>query len=149
MLVILRTFSKLYGLAGLRVGYGFGSKEIIDYLNRVRQPFNVNSLAQVAAAAALEDSEFVNKTLRIVREGLNYLFQSLESIGLECVPTQSNFLLIKVPQGGKQTYELMLREGVIVRSMDSYGLSEYIRISPLPEENERFINILKPVVGVT
>ena len=150
MLVRLRTFSKVYGLAGLRVGYGFASEKIIDYLNRVRQPFNINRLAQVAATAAIEDFEFVAETLRLVREGLSCLYQELDDIGLEYIPTQSNFFLIRVPYGGKKTYELMLRQGVIVRSMDSYGLPEYIRINPgLPEENKRFVKALKKVLGVS
>jgi histidinol-phosphate aminotransferase len=145
--IVLRTFSKLYGLAGLRVGYGFAAPELVDYMNRVRQPFNVNSLAQAAATAALDDDAFVSKTLRLVRDGLDYLYGELETMGMEYVPTQTNFFLIKVPQGGKRIYELMLREGVIVRSMESYGLPEYIRINVgLPEENERFIKTLAKVL---
>lgn len=146
--IVLRTFSKLYGLAGLRIGYGFAPAEIVDYMNRVRQPFNVNALAQAAATAALDDDAFVSKTLRLIREGLHYLYGELEAMGMEYVPTQTNFFLIKVPQGGKRTYELMLREGVIVRSMDSYGLPEYIRINVgLPEENERFVKTLAKVLS--
>jgi histidinol-phosphate aminotransferase len=145
--IVLRTFSKLYGLAGLRVGYGFAAPELVDYMNRVRQPFNVNSLAQAAATAALDDEAFVSKTLRLVRDGLDYLYGELETMGMEYVATQTNFFLIKVPQGGKRIYELMLREGVIVRSMESYGLPEYIRINVgLPEENERFIKTLAKVL---
>jgi histidinol-phosphate aminotransferase len=147
LLFVLRTFSKLYGLAGLRIGYGFASRKVIDYMNRVRQPFNANSLAQAAATAALEDTAFVSRTLKVVREGLLYLYQSLDDMGLECIPTQTNFFLIKVPQGGKKIYDLMLREGVIVRSMDSYGLPDYIRINAgLQEENERFVKTLKKVL---
>jgi histidinol-phosphate aminotransferase len=147
LLVVLRTFSKLYGLAGLRIGYGFGSREVIDYMNRVRQPFNANVLAQAAANAALDDMSFVSQTLKLVREGLDYLYNSIQGMGLEYIPTQTNFFLIKVPLGGQKTYELMLREGVIVRSMDSYGLPEYIRINVgLPKENERFIRTLKKII---
>ena len=146
-LFVLRTFSKLYGLAGLRIGYGFASEMVVGYMNRVRQPFNANSLAQAAATAALDDSAFVHKTLQVVREGLRYLRHNLDEIGLQYVPTQTNFFLIKVPGGGKRIYELMLKQGVIVRSMDSYGLPDYIRISVgLPEENERFIETLKKVI---
>lgn len=145
--IVLRTFSKLYGLAGLRIGYGFSSKEIVDYMNRVRQPFNANSLAQAAALAALDDGDFVDRTLNLVKDGLHYLFGQLEDMGLEYRPTQTNFFLIKSPLGAKRTYELMLREGVIVRSMRSYGLNEYIRINVgLPEENERFIRSLRKVL---
>lgn len=146
-LIVLRTFSKLYGLAGLRIGYGFSSGEIIDYMNRVRQPFNVNLLAQVAATAALDDRAFVSETLRIVREGLDYLFRSLNELGIEYRPTQTNFFLIKTPLGGKETYELMLREGVIIRSMESFGLKDYIRINAgLPEENRRFIETFTKII---
>lgn len=147
LVFVLRTFSKLYGLAGLRIGYGFASEKIIDYMNRVRQPFNANSLAQAAAVAALDDSAFVSRTLQVIREGIHYLYRSLDDMGLEYLPTQTNFFLIKVPQGGKEIYNLMLKQGVIVRAMDSYGLPDYIRINAgLPEENERFIKTLKKVL---
>jgi histidinol-phosphate aminotransferase len=148
LLFVLRTFSKLYGLAGLRIGYGFASEEVIDYMNRVRQPFNANTLAQVAATAALGDSEFVSRTLKVISEGLIYLYKSLDDMDLEYVPTHTNFFLIKVPGGGKEVYERMLRRGVIVRSMDSYGLEDYIRINVgLPRENERFVKTLKAVLN--
>ncbi len=147
LLFVFRTFSKLYGLAGLRIGYGFASEKIIDFMNRVRQPFNANTLAQAAAIAALDDTGFVSRTLKITREGLDYLRRNLKKMGLEYVPTQTNFFLIKMPMGGKKIYDLMLRDGVIIRSMDSYGLPDYIRINVgLPEENERFIRTLKKFV---
>jgi histidinol-phosphate aminotransferase len=147
-IIILRTFSKLYGLAGLRIGYGFSSAEIVDYINRVRQPFNSNLLAQAAAVAALDDTDFVNKTLTLVKEGLKYLYKNLVEMGLFYIPTETNFFLIKVPSGAKNIYQLMLKEGVIIRSMDSYGLKEYIRINVgLPEENERFIRTLKKIIS--
>jgi len=148
LLVVLRTFSKLYGLAGLRIGYGFSSEKIIDYLNRVRQPFNANTLAQVAATAALDDVEFVSNTLKTVREGISYLYRGIEELGLEYISTHTNFFLIRVPQGGKRIYERMLKQGVIVRAMDSYGLNDYIRINAgLPEENKRFLETLKKVLA--
>ena len=147
LLAVLRTFSKLYGLAGLRIGYGFAAESLIDYMNRVRQPFNANTLAQAAAIAALDDSEFVSRTLKVVKEGLQYLYQNLDEMGLEYLPTQTNFFLIKVPRKGKEIYERMLKKGVIVRSMDSYGLPDYIRINVgLPEENERFVRSLKEIL---
>jgi len=147
-LIVLRTFSKLYGLAGLRIGYGFSSKKIIDYMNRVRQPFNANTLAQAAALAALDDHEFVGNTLELVAEGLKQLTSGLDRLGLTYLPTQTNFFLIKVPQGGKYIYEQMLRRGVIVRAMDSFGLPDFIRINVgLPDENERFLSALKEVLG--
>jgi len=148
LLFILRTFSKLYGLAGLRIGYGFASAKLINYLNRVRQPFNANTLAQAAATAALDDFEFVSRTKRMVREGLTYLYQRLDEMGLEYLPTQTNFFLIKMPEDGKRIYKLMLKNGVIIRSMDSYGLPDYIRINVgLREENERFIKTLRHVLS--
>ena len=146
-LFILRTFSKLYGLAGLRIGYGFGKEWMIDYMNRVRQPFNANALAQAAATAALGDDRFVAETLETTRKGLAYLYRSLDTIGLEYLPTQTNFFLIKMPGGGKRVYESMLKQGVIIRAMDSYGLPDHIRVCVgLPEENERFIETLKRVL---
>ena len=148
LLFVLRTFSKLYGLAGLRIGYGFASEKLIDYINRVRQPFNAGTLAQAAATAALEDVEFVSQTLKLVKDGLLYLYNELDDMGLEYIPTQTNFFLIKVLDGGKKVFERMLRQGVIVRAMDAYGLPEYIRINAgLPEENERFIRTLKEVLA--
>lgn len=147
-LVTLRTFSKLYGLAGLRIGYGFSSEQLIDYMNRVRQPFNANLLAQAAATAALDDYDFVEKTLSLVRSGLRYLYSALEEMGLEYVPTQTNFFLIRMPGGGRHIYERLLTHGVIVRAMESFGLSDYIRVSVgLPEENHRFIEALKRVLS--
>ena len=116
-------------------------------MNRVRQPFNANTLAQAAAIAALDDWEFVSRTLKMVKDGLQYLYQNLDEMGLEFLPTQTNFFLIKMPRKGKEIYERMLKLGVIVRSMDSYGLPDYIRINVgLPEENERFIRTLKDIL---
>ncbi|MBW2078135.1 MAG: histidinol-phosphate transaminase [Deltaproteobacteria bacterium] len=148
LLIVLRTFSKIYGLAGLRLGYGFASDMITDAMNRARQPFNVNSLAQVAAAAALDDEEFVTKTLILTREGLAYLYRELDRLGLTYIPTQANFLLIKTPLGARETYDRMLRQGVIIRPMDSYGLEDCIRVNVgLPEENSRFINALESIIA--
>ncbi len=144
--VVLRTFSKIYGLAGLRVGYGVAVPEITDFLNRVRQPFNVNSLAQSAALAALEDTVHIKKSIENNKSGLDYLFTGVKAMGLDTVPTQTNFFLIKVGNG-KEVYEKLLRAGVIVRPMDSYGLGEYIRVTVgLPEENKRFLASLKEAI---
>lgn len=148
LLVVLRTFSKIYGLAGLRLGYGFASEAIINALNRVRQPFNVNSLAQVAAMAALDDEEFVKKTLTLTKEGLTYLYGELDRLGLTYTPTQANFLLVKTPLGARETYERMLKQGVIIRPMDGYGFEDCIRVNVgLPEENSRFINALERIIA--
>lgn len=147
-IVTLRTFSKLYGLAGLRVGYGVMPEELAGYLNRIRQPFNVNSLAQVAARAALQDHAFVDRTLRVVHDGLAFLFGALTDMGIRHFPTQSNFFLIDVARDAETVFQAMLRLGVIVRSMKGYGYPQYIRVNVgTPEENQRFIEALKVVLG--
>ena len=146
--VSLRTFSKAYGLAGLRVGYGVMPPEVADYLNRTRQPFNVNSLAQVAALAALDDEEFLQETQKVVRQGLAFLHAELDKLQLRTHATQANFFLIELGYDGRKVYEAMLRRGVIVRAMNSYGLDNYIRISVgRPEENQRFVESLKEVLA--
>ena len=144
---VLRTFSKAYGLAGLRIGYGVMPREIRDLLNRIRMPFNASTLAQVAAGAALEDKDFLSKTLRVVHDGLEYLFDALTALGLICFPTQSNFFLVDMKRNADEVFEKMLRRGVIVRSMVSYGFPDYIRVNVgLHEENERFVAALKEIL---
>ncbi len=141
-LIVLRTFSKLYGLAGLRIGYGVTTAELAGYIERVRQPFNVNSLAQIAAIAALNDKAFVKKTLSNNIAGLNYLYKMLDTMNISFMPTQANFFLIRVSpfMSAKQAFESLLRKGVIVRDMTSYGLGDYIRINVgTPSENRKFI----------
>jgi histidinol-phosphate aminotransferase len=148
-LVGLRTFSKAYGLAGLRVGYGFGPSELMDFLNRLRLPFNINRLAQVGARAALTDTEFLEQTQELVRTGRAFLEEGLTRLGLAFVPSQANFMLIYLGREGRQVYEAMLREGVIIRAMDAYGYPEHIRVNVgLPEENQRFLAALKKVLGL-
>ena len=147
-IVTLRTFSKLYGLAGLRVGYGVMPEELAGYLNRIRQPFNVNSLAQAAARAALQDRAFVARTLRVVHEGLDFMFEALTDMGVPYFPTQSNFFLIDVARDAETVFQAMLRQGVIVRSMKGYGYPNYIRVNVgTREENQRFVKALKVVLG--
>jgi histidinol-phosphate aminotransferase len=148
-LVGLRTFSKSYGLAGLRVGYGFGPSELMDYLNRLRLPFNINRLAQVGARAALTDIEFLERTRELVRRGRAFLEEGLTRLGLTFVPSQANFILIYLGREGREVYQAMLKEGVIIRAMDAYGYPEHIRVNVgLPEENERFLTALKKVLGL-
>jgi len=143
--VILRTFSKIYGLAGLRIGYGVAPERLVFYMNKVRQPFNVNSLAQVAAMAALEDEEHLKRSQKNNIDGLDFLFNEVKAMGFDGVPTQANFFLVKVGKG-KEVYDVLLRQGVIVRPMSSYGLDEYIRVTVgLPEENKRFVETLKKI----
>ena len=148
-LVGLRTFSKAYGLAGLRVGYGFGPSELMDYLNRLRLPFNINRLAQVGARAALTDADFLERTRKVVLTGRAYLEAGLTQLGLTFVPSQANFILVSLGRAGKEVYQAMLKEGVIIRAMDAYGFPEHIRVNVgLPQENERFIAALKKVLGL-
>jgi len=148
-LVGLRTFSKAYGLAGLRVGYGFGPSELMDYLNRLRLPFNINRLAQVGARAALTDVEFLERTKELVRTGRAFLEEGLKRLGLAFVPSQANFILVYLGREGKAVYQAMLKEGVIIRAMDAYGYPEHIRVNVgLPSENERFLTTLKKVLGL-
>ncbi len=145
--IILRTFSKAYGLAGLRIGYGVMPAEVAGYVNRVRQPFNVNSLAQAAALAALDDEAFLQQTQEVVRDGLAFLFEELGEMKIRTLPTQTNFFLMEVGHDARKVYEAMLRRGVIVRAMNAYGLDNYIRISVgRPEENRRFLASLREVM---
>lgn len=148
-LVGLRTFSKAYGLAGLRVGYGFGPSELMDYLNRLRLPFNINRLAQVGARAALTDTEFLARTRELVRTGRAFLEEGLTRLGLTFLPSQANFMLIYLGRKGREVYQAMLHEGVIIRAMEAYGYPEHIRVNVgLPEENQRFLLALKKVLGL-
>jgi len=139
---VLRTFSKTYGLAGLRIGYAAGLVEGIAALNRVRQPFNVNQLALAAAEAALDDEAHVARTRRMVARGLRQLERACRAWKLEYVPSVANFLLIRTGRG-RQVFEALQRRGVIVRPMDGYGLPDYVRVTVgAAVENRRFIEAL-------
>ncbi len=143
--VVLRTFSKIYGLAGIRIGYGVCDRELASYLERARHPFNVNRLAEVAAVAALEDEEHVRRTREINAIGARFLATELGRLGIETWPTDANFILART---GADIYEALLAQGVIVRPMRGFGLTEHVRISiGLPEENERFIKTLAAVLA--
>lgn len=146
--VTLRTFSKAYGLAGLRVGYGVMPAPLAELLNRVRMPFNVNALAQTAAVAALDDGDFLNQTVTLVHQGLDYLYDALDQRQIRYFKTQTNFFLIDVARDAKGVFNQMLRRGVIVRPMTAYGFPQYIRINVgLPEENQRFLEALDKVLA--
>lgn len=145
--VSLRTFSKAYGLAGLRVGYGVMPAEIADCLHRVRGPFNVNNLAQVAAIAALDDDDHYRKTLQMTWDGIDYLSREFSGMGLDPKPTQTNFFLVDVKQNGKEFYQALLHKGVIIRAMTAYGYPEYIRVTAGSRaENERLLGAVKAVL---
>ncbi len=139
--LVMRTFSKIYGLAGMRVGYGVADPELADYLQRVRHPFNVNRLAEVAACAALEDDAHVERTREVNAQGAAYLERELAALGIPTAPTDANFVLARTGAG---IYEKLLREGVIVRPLAGFGLEDCVRISiGLPEENERCVKALR------
>jgi histidinol-phosphate aminotransferase len=146
-ILTLRTFSKIYGLAGLRIGYGIGSEEMIGLMHRVRQPFNVNAPAQWAALAALEDDEHVRRTLAVNQEGMKYLRKEIKNLGLEQVPSYANFILVRVGSG-QDCFQRLLRRGVIVRPMEGYDLPDHVRVTVgTMEENRRFIQELKSIIG--
>ena len=141
--ITLRTFSKIYGLAGLRIGYGITHPEMVSEMNRVRQPFNVNSLAQAAAMAAVSDGEHLEKSRQLNREGKKYLYRELQGLGIDYVPTEANFILLRVGNAEKAC-EGLIRQGVIVRGMGCYGLDDFIRVTiGLEDENIKFIESLK------
>jgi len=147
-LIVTRTFSKAYGLAGFRLGFAACSAEIAGYINRVRQPFNVNSLAMVAGIAALADQEFVQESVAVNRKGMTIWQQALSLLGLEAIPSQGNFLCVDMGQPAQPLYEALLREGVIVRPVGAYGMPNHLRISiGTDEENMHGIEALTKVLG--
>ena len=145
-LIVSRSFSKAYGLAGLRVGFAMAQPVLTDLLNRVRQPFNVNSLAQAAAIAALNDKEFLAKSFTLNRDGKKQLQQGFEKLALQFVPSYANFVLVKVGDAARINLEL-LKRGVIVRPVAGDGLPEWLRVSiGLPHENQTFLDALTAVL---
>lgn len=146
-LLTLRTFSKLYGLAGLRIGYGIADKEIISLMHRVRQPFNVNAPAQWGALAALDDREHVRRSLENNRQGLKYLTAEFARLGIEYVPSHANFILLRVGKG-EDVFNRLLAQGIIVRPMAGYQFPEYLRVTiGTMDENRKFIDGLRKAVG--
>jgi histidinol-phosphate aminotransferase len=146
-LLVARTFSKAYGLAGLRVGYGLMASAVSALLDRVRQPFNVNSVAQAAALAALADPDYVAESAALNREGLRELAAGLDALGVGYVPSHGNFLLVRVGAAA-EIYAQLLRQGVIVRPVANYGLPEHLRVTVgLPAENRRFLGALAGALG--
>jgi histidinol-phosphate aminotransferase len=145
---ILRTFSKAASLAGLRVGYAVADPDCIALLNRIRAPFNVNSLAQVAALAALEDDSHILECLRMNEAGRHFLCEEFTAMGIKYVPSRANFVLVDVGRSGSDIFQRLLKEGVIVRPMSSFGMETALRVTiGTPEENRRLIKALKKVLG--
>jgi histidinol-phosphate aminotransferase len=146
-LIVVRTFSKAYGLAGLRVGFAMAQPRLTDLLNRVRQPFNVNTLAQAAAIAALRDKDFLQRAYEVNKAGKQALAEAFDKLGLQYVPSYGNFVLVRVGDAARVNLEL-LKRGVIVRPVTSDGLPEWLRVSiGLPQENARFIEALGAVLA--
>ena len=146
-LIVMRTFSKAYGLAGLRVGYAVSSPALADVLNRVRQPFNVNSVALAAAAAALDDPEHVRQAAALNRAGMQRVTAGVAALGLTTIPSVANFVCIDVGRPALPVYEALLRQGVIVRPVANYGMPNHLRVTiGLPQENERFLQALETVL---
>ncbi len=145
--IVARTFSKVYGLAGLRIGYGISSPEIISYMERTREPFNINILAQAGALAALDDKAFLEKTISHVEMEREFLYSAFRKMGLEYVRSATNFIIVNVGKDCKVLFNDLLKEGVIVRDMKAWGLDSYIRVTVgTKPENRKFITALKKVI---
>lgn len=145
--IVLRTFSKIYGLAGLRIGYAVAAKDIIAGISRVREPFNVNIIAQAAALAALKDKEHFERSRTLVEEGKKQMEEGLFALGLSWVPTEANFLFIDLELDSRQVFQELLRRGVIIRTGDVFDYPNYIRVTiGTASQNERFLSELKEVM---
>ncbi len=146
-LLITRTFSKVYGLAGLRVGYAFGAPGVADLMNRVRQPFNVNSVSLAAAAAALDDADFVRRSYELNRTGMAQITAELQRLGIEYIPSSGNFVSFRA-KDARSVYQKLLKAGVIVRPIASYGMPDYLRVSiGLESENAKFLVCLRQALA--
>jgi len=146
-LLLMRTFSKIYGLAGVRLGYGIGHPEFIAALEKIRQPFNINAVAQAGALAALDDAAHADKTRRLNRRGLKFYARAFRALGLESIPSHANFVLVRVGDG-QRVFDAMQKLGVIVRPMAGYQLPEWVRISVgTPSQNRRCLDALKQALG--
>ena len=143
----MRTFSKIYGLAGLRIGYGIAHPEFVAGLEKIRQPFNINAISQAGAFAALDDTKHVERTQRLNQRGLRFFARACKQLKLEFVPSAANFILIRVGDGAR-VFAAMQQLGVITRPMGGYQLGEWIRISiGTPKENQRCLNALRQALG--
>jgi len=147
-LVVTRTFSKAYGLAGLRVGYALSSAEVANVLNRVRQPFNVNSMALVAATAALDDQEHLGRTAELNASGMKQVIAGLKELNVRVYPSACNFALVDCKRSASEVNEALLRQGVIVRPVGGYGLPTHIRITiGTEQQNARMLSALKSALA--
>lgn len=147
-LILLRTFSKIYGLAGLRIGYGLGNPQVIDLLNRIRSPFNVNTSAQMTAKVALSDQDHVKECKEKNMENKKYLYKELDSLPVKYIPTQGNFMLIDTGMDAKKIFNELLKRGIIVRPGDIFGLPTWIRVTiGCNSDNEKFVSALNSVLS--
>ncbi|MDB4349942.1 aminotransferase class I/II-fold pyridoxal phosphate-dependent enzyme, partial [Omnitrophica bacterium] len=146
--IITRSFSKIYSLAGLRIGYGIADEGMIETMSKVKEPFNVNSLAQAGARAALRDTDFVKKTKYAVGKGKDFLYSRLDLMGIDYVPSATNFILLRVGKDAPRIYSGLLERGVIIRNMKAWGLNDCLRVTVgTMRENKRFVKTLKEIVG--
>jgi histidinol-phosphate aminotransferase len=144
--IVLRTFSKIYGLGGIRIGYGVAHPELIQYLRQVKEPFNVNTLAQVGALAALRDGDHVNRTLNLVRTEKTFLYDELSAMGIRFIPSEANFIFIDVGMDAKSLFQEMLKRGIIIRPGDIWNMPNFVRLTiGTREQNLMFIKALKDV----
>jgi histidinol-phosphate aminotransferase len=145
--IVLRTFSKVYGLAGLRIGYALGKKELMDCLYQVRDPFPVHRLAQVAAVAALEDTDHILKSIQLVYEGRKYLYHHLERMGLSFVPSHANFVFVDFERDAGEVFQELLKEGIIIRPGKTWGYPTFARVTiGRMKDNQRFIKALRKIL---
>ena len=145
--MVTRTFSKTYGLAGLRIGYAISHPDIADLMNRVRQPFNVNSMSLAAALVALDDQEYIRESVGLNTEGMAFLTEACDEMGISYIESVANFLTIDVGGDATPIYEALLHEGIIVRPIGIYGLRNHLRVTiGLPEENARIVGALRKVM---
>jgi histidinol-phosphate aminotransferase len=146
--MVLRTFSKAASLAGLRIGYGIADADAIALMNRIRQPFNVNALAQAAALAALDDDAHTLECVRMIEAGRHYLYDEFNALGVKYVPSRANFILVDVGRSASDIYQRLLKEGVIVRPLTPFGMESALRITVgTPQENRRLVKALRKVLG--
>ncbi len=146
--IVLRTFSKAASLAGLRVGYGVADADAISLMNRIRQPFNVNSLAQAAGLAALDDEAHIMECVRMIEAGRHYLYDEFKNLGVSYVPSRANFILVDVGRSAADIFQKLLQHGVIVRPLTPFGMETALRITVgTPEENRKLVKALQAVLG--